>query len=672
MHRQNRLIAIASILALAATASAQVSTYQFTQTAGTYVPITGGTQISQGSPSNTLDDATFAVTLPFGFNFDGAVQTAVQVQTNGHLAFGGTSPGTTYTPMSSTAVTPGFIAACGRDLQSGYVFAGSRTIGSNQVTNANLSSNGPLQVGDFLVGTGIPAGTTVTAIAGNVITMSANATTAATNTAVTAYGPWSELRHETLGTSPNQVFVVQWSGFRRFSTTLTTNQDVQLNFQIRLHEATGVIEAVYGTCTPGVSTTTALHQVGLRGPNNTFPLNVNLRQNTKGVNDDWANSAAGASNASGMLFNNVAPANVIASGLTYTWTPQSGIPSSHTSYGAGCYNLANDSFYDYQATSAAGSTEFSNTSVSLVFTGTGYAVSNGSAAYVAPTGGATVFTLTDDSEVVTPALTTPLPYVGGAATALTVCSNGFVSVASGNGQPFLPVVATMLAAPQTAWWAWHDCNPAAAGSGAVKFEEVGGIAYITWDGVYNFGGTTAADANTMQFQFDEATGNVNIVFGTLSVNGNGWLAGYSTGGPNLDPGSISFGTALPILTSPDVNALTLSAAPNPVLGATVIYTTSNIPPTALVSADLISLGQINPGIDLGFMGAAGCFQLVDLSLAATTLLFGGPSATLSFSIPNDPGLSGLPLNVQSASLDLPSNALGVITSNGVRSIVGDF
>jgi hypothetical protein len=671
MSSRKSLLSITAILALAAAASAQVGlTYSFTQAPATYAPITGGTVLGVATTAVTLDDVTFpTVTLPFTFVYDGVGQTAVNVNTNGWLSLGTTVPANTYTPMSSTAAVAGFIAACGRDLQGGYVFTGTRTTGSDQLTA--ISANGPLQVGDVVTGTGIPTGTTILAIVGNTATMSAVATANSAGTAVTAYGPWSEVRHETLGTAPNQVFVVQWSGFRRFGTTLTTTQDTTLNFQIRLYEATGAIECVYGNCAPGATTTTAIHQVGLRGATNAFPANVNDRQNTKGVNDDWSNSASGTSNTVGMLFNNTSPANVITSGLTYTWAPQVGTPATNTSYGTGCYAVANDSFYDLQSTAAAASTEFSNTSISMAFTGSGYVVTGNAATFLPPSGSAIALTLGDDSEVATPALTSPFPYIGGSAGTLTVCSNGFVSVASGNGTGFAPNSATMLAAPQTGFWAQHDFNPSAVGSGSVKFEEVGTIAYITWDGVYNYQGTTAADANTMQFQFDESNGNVNIVFGTLSsTGGTGWLTGYSSAGANFDPGSISFATALPIVTSPDILPLALSAGSTPVLGTSVIYTTSNIPATSLLSAQIISLIDINPGISVP--GAPGCLQLVDLSLASTTPLLGSPSATLSLSIPNDAGLVGLPLNVQSASFVPGVNPLSVITSNGVRSVVGNF
>lgn len=675
MSSRKSLLSITAILALAAAASAQVSTYyNFSQSAGTYSPLSGGTQIAVATGTSgaaSLDDVAYSVALPFSFTFDGAAYSSIYANTNGSITFGATLPGSNYSPLSSTTAYNGAIAAFAADLQAGYVFKCDRVTGTNTLTN--VSSTGPIQVGDILGGTGIPTGTTITAIAGNTITMSANATSTGTAGAAGAVGPWAEMRYETLGTAPNQVFVVQWQNFKRFSFTSLTAVELSLNFQIRLHENDGKIEVVYGNCSPGQATTTGTCQVGLRGPTNAFPTNINNRLNTKGVNDDWANSVIGTANSSGMLFNNVSPANVITSGLTYDWAPNIGIPATNTSYGTGCYTVARDSFYDLQSTAAAASAEFSNTSISMAFTGNGYVVTGNTATFVPPTGLATSFTLTDDSEVTTPALSSPFPYIGGSAGTLTVCSNGFVSVATGNGTGFAPTPATMLAAPQAGFWAQHDFNPAAVGSGAVKFEEVGGIAYVTWDGVYNYLGTTAADANTMQFQFELATGNVNIVFGTLSTTGGtGWLTGYSTGGANLDPGSISFATALPIVTAPDIYSLALSVNATPVLGTSIVYTTSNIPLTAVISAQIVSLIQMNPGTDLGNLGAPGCLQLVDLSLSSTSFLLGSPTATFSLSVPNDPGIAGLPLNLQSASLVPGVNPIGLLTSNGVRSVVGNF
>ncbi len=677
MSRRNPLIVVSALLAFAAAASAQVSTYYtFSQAPGAYVPITGGTllgAVSGTSGAASLDDSAFAVTLPFAFTFDGAPQTDIYVQTNGWLSFGTTAPSNSYTPLSSTIVAPGIVSACGRDLQGGFVFAADRTLGTDQLVN--VTSLGPVQVGDLISGTGIPTGTTVLAITGNTITMSANATSTGTNGAVAAWGPWSELRHETLGTAPNQVFVVQWSNFKRFGSTLGTTQHTALNFQIRLHEATGEIEVVYGDCTPGLSTTTAVHHVGLRGPNNTFATNVNNRTNTKGVNDDWSNSAPGTTNASGMLFNNVAPANVIANGLTYKWTPQSGTPATIANYGAGC-GASYASAYQLFTTSAAASAALSNTAIALTNLGSTYAFAAGSATYVTPSATATVLTLGDDAET-SVALSAPMPYPGGSTSSLVVCSNGFVSAATGNGTGFTPGGPAFCAMSQAVWGCWHDFNPAETGSGSIKFEEIGGIAYVTWENVESYPPAPTVNPGTMQLQFDVATGNVSIVFGLLdavggSSFGDNYLVGYSPIGANVDAGSQNLATTMPFVTAPvDVLPLALSAGPNPALGATMVFTTSNIPATSPLAANLISLFQLNPGVDLGPLGAPGCLDLVNASAAATVLLV-PPATTYSIVIPNDASFVGLPINAQAAAFVPGINALGVITSNGVGTVVGNF
>jgi hypothetical protein len=655
-------ITASAMLVLASAASAQVAiSYSFSQSVGSYVPITGGTVLGTASTATTLDDLTYAVTLPFAFTYDNATQTQVQVSTNGFLSFGGTAPGTSnYTPISSATAYAGAVSAFGRDLQGGFVFVGTRTSSSDIITG--VSSLGPIQVGDVVTGTGIPSGATVVAILGTDIQISAPATSTS-STAITAYGPWSEIRHETLGSAPNRVFVVQWSGFKRWGATLTTVQDMTLNFQIRLDEASGEISAVYGNCTPGATTFTTTNQVGLRGPTNAFATNVNNRRNTKGVNDDWQNSVAGTVNTSGMLFNNVAPANVIPNGLEYKWTPV--LIASNVNYGSAC-GAQYESFYENFATPAAASAALSNTSFTMVPTGTGYVVTGGGASYLPPSLAATSLVLLDDNDVDTPTLTTPFPYNSGSTTAFRVCSNGFVSVAAGNTTSFTPSVATLLNSPQTAWWTWHDFNPAGAGSGQVKFEEIGSMVYITWDGVYNFSTTPSpADASTVQYQFDCATGNVSVVFGTLSSLGGGWLVGYSPNGPSLDSGSINLATALPIVTAPDVPALALAVAPRPVLGTTFTYTASNIPLTASVSVLMISLIQAN--IDLTSLGAPGCFQYADNNLSAIIPLLASPTDTYSVVAPNDLSLVGLQFHGQVGSLVLGINPLNVVTSNGVRS-----
>jgi len=301
-------------------ALSQVATnYNFSQTTGTYTPITGGTLIATAAPASTQDDAVFSSTIPFNFVYDGNVQTDVRISTNGFITFGTTAPtASTYTPLSNTGAYSGAVSPFGRDLMGGYATEVTRTSGSNQVT---VSEVGPIAVGSSLQNsaTGFPNGTTVTAIAGNVLTLSNNATSTGSALMQAFYGDWSEIRVETLGSAPNRVYVVQWQNWRRFGTTNTTVRNMILNFQVRLNESDNSIEIVYGNCSPGTGTTFAtVNEVGLRGPNNTFATNVNNRLNVKNTSD-WATSTPGTTNTSGQVFNAAAPANVIPNGLTYRW-----------------------------------------------------------------------------------------------------------------------------------------------------------------------------------------------------------------------------------------------------------------------------------------------------------------------------------------------------------------
>ena len=124
----------------------------------------------------------------------------------------------------------------------------------------------------------------------------------------------SEIRYETLGTTPNQVFVIQWKNFRHYAATGDSR-----NYQIRLHETTNLVEVVYGPFTQNATNRTC--QVGLRGAANT---DFNNRTSTGA----WTASTAGATNAASMA---LTTANVPPSGLTWAWTPLAPSPFFGTS-----------------------------------------------------------------------------------------------------------------------------------------------------------------------------------------------------------------------------------------------------------------------------------------------------------------------------------------------------
>lgn len=96
--------------------SAQVATsYQFTQSSGTYTPITGTVLVS-----GTFDDGIFAVTIPT-FKFNGTNFTTMYVNENGWVGFraGGTITSTSsYNPISAGPTADGIISPFGRDLNN--------------------------------------------------------------------------------------------------------------------------------------------------------------------------------------------------------------------------------------------------------------------------------------------------------------------------------------------------------------------------------------------------------------------------------------------------------------------------------------------------------------------------------------------------------------------------
>lgn len=683
LHRSS-LPAVA-VLALAAAASAQVGTlYTFAQSVGTYTPITGGTLVATATSANTLDDATFAITLPFTFTYDGVAQTQVQMQTNGHIAFG-TQTATNYTPLSSTTVAPGYIAASGRDLQGGYQFASTRTLGSDQMTA--ISSNGPLSVGDVVVGAGIPAGTTILAIAGNTATMSANATANSTGTSTQAYGPWSEMRWELVGSSPNQEFVAQWSNFRRFSTSLATNNGTRLNFQIRLHE-NGEIRCVYGDCTPGVTgvTSTALHQVGLRGPTNAFPANVNNRMNTKGVNDDWSLSAAGTGNASGMLFNAVAPANVIPNGLTYLWAPPFGTVATNTTLGTGCGAVSN-SFYQLFPTAAPAATALSGNSLMLIPNGFGsydgvWMPGTAASLYVTPV--LPLPLVTGDDGTAPFVLTSPFPTAQGPQNSFVVSGNaivawGGVTMDYPGTNSFTPTPGGFLNSTLGGVYAWHDYNSAEVGSGPIQSEEIGNVAYVTFNGVESYSTPAALNPSTLQFQFDKTNGNITIVF--VSVDGDTTssfnsihLVGATPPAASVDGGSVNLASASLATFSPEFAALALTASNTPQQQAgpnNWNLLVSNIQPSAVVGVDIFGLSDPNiPDLSLFGLGKPGCQLRSSLDLV-NAWFSAGSTHNYALTIPPSPSLNDVLIYTQSAILgngQLSDNT----TTNGIVGKIGNL
>ncbi len=86
---------------------AQSMPYSFVYTTNTYSALSSPTVVSSGV---TMNDATFSVTLPFSFRFNGTLYSQIYLSENGYVSFGTTNPGTT-TNSSISSSNSGFEVA---------------------------------------------------------------------------------------------------------------------------------------------------------------------------------------------------------------------------------------------------------------------------------------------------------------------------------------------------------------------------------------------------------------------------------------------------------------------------------------------------------------------------------------------------------------------------------
>jgi hypothetical protein len=348
--------------------------------------------------------------------------------------------------------------------------------------------------------------------------------------------------------------------------------------------------------------------------------------------------------------------------------------------------LYSDSFYQAFPSALEATIALQGRSLSLIATGSEYQALGGDASsYVPPSGSATVLALGDDSEVAV-ALSSPFPTAAGPQSTLRVHANGVVSWGAG-AQTFpgstsrVPMPSGLLDAANGGVWSWHNYNPAEAGSGQVKYEEVAGVAYVTWDGVESDSSPDGANPSTLQFQFDLTTGDVRLVWLLVdgddsSEFGSGHLIGYSPGGPSADAGSVDLALALPLQTQPT----NLDGAPDPVstpsVGTTVSLDTINVPEFSpgsglFLGIQALSFGQVPGGLELGFLGAPGVSMY--LSTLGQTIAVLGTSSTQSVAFVVPPGVPpGTEVFAQTFALVPALNAFGLAASNGLQIYVSDF
>lgn len=114
-------------------------------------------------------------------------------------------------------------------------------------------------------------------------------------------------------------------------------------------------------------------------------------------------------------------------------------------------------------------------------------------------------------------------------------------------------------------------------------------------------------------------------------------------------------------------ALGLRGVARPVIGGSASAETTSIPGNSPAGVVLMGFTPIDPGFDLTPIGMPGCLLQV---VSVTSIAFSPSGATElhTLNVPNDPSLAGGALNLQSVALSPGVNALGALTSNGLRWI----
>lgn len=375
--------------------------------------------------------------------------------------------------------------------------------------------------------------------------------------------------------------------------------------------------------------------------------------------------------------------------ITYTTGGTPMLFAQREPYGEGCYRNFR-SFYEMFPSSVF--MDLGNTSMRLTYD----SVNN---RYVAIAGTTPVDTavvtspslahLNDENRVIQLANAQPIifPNVGGPGIAtgtVEMCSNGYVNLVGTAPPAANPTVAAWLNDTAARIGNWHNFDPTLGGTTHYDYDTTNAAHVFSWFGQID-GGITGGQPSTFQMAFF-ANGDVEFRWGQMSVACGGTcptLVGFTPGNGAADPGTMDLSAALAggfTTSSLDQPALALEADVNPVLSAMVNLTTSNVTGSnlGLMFVTLADLGPLSPaGLDLGFLGGPGCVANVDINAGVGNLIsnLGSPlpGLTVPFPIPaGPPALIGQSFYCQSAWLDSTQNALGIITSNGLRLKIGAF
>ena len=334
--------------------------------------------------------------------------------------------------------------------------------------------------------------------------------------------------------------------------------------------------------------------------------------------------------------------------------------ASATSYGVGCPKPATS--YELFAT---GSTfDLSNTAIDFFPNGSGGYIAIPATGSFTPTSPSLTFF---DDQVQGP-FTLPFnfSFPGGSTNAIEISSNGFVWLGTGNfdsrccnGDP-----ASFIADPASIAVLWQDLFP--PGGGTIHFDTNGATeAHITWSNVPEYG--TPGSSNTAQLTL-RSDGSWRLSYGTCANVNHDLLVGITQGTSQIDPGSTDFSAGV-FQVNNGGTPLRLSAATLPALGTTLQLDVDQVTTGSLLGVLILGFGQVNPGVDLTFLGMPGCDLYATLDTQAPFPL-AGPLTSLPLGIPATPSLAGSQFFSQVATFTPAANPFGFLSSNGLALTVG--
>ncbi len=376
-----------------------------------------------------------------------------------------------------------------------------------------------------------------------------------------------------------------------------------------------------------------------------------------------------------------------------------GIPcvpfAGKVTYGTGCYARGTswyENFADLTNFDFVGAPGTEQVIVATPAGAAGYVVSAGTSAWfnpVAPkvlSNAATPAAMTDDTMSGPQTLPFTFSFPGGSTSVIHICTNGFVvlgptTATTGDFTATPAEMHSQLPRLFTLWADWMASTNVATNPASGVYFDVdpsNQIVYATWlDVADRRGGVPTAGATTINLQCAiHANGSVeyryrNIVprVGALAPVIAGFSKGNLGGSNSVDTGSRDLSVTMPFATQgPDQQALALDSN-LPKLGQSWDLTTTNVEAISPIAITFFGDQQINPGIDLGFLGAPGCNAYTNANLASLAFGVTAGSGVLPIPVPNAPALAGATLSAQSVSFTV-HNMLLLNFSNGVLGTIG--